>query len=275
LPEPVVVERLLGLDVDGTLVDFDGVLSDAVRQEVRRLGAVPGLHLVFATGRSLTGLLPLVGHLGITDGYAICANGALTVRFSPDGTLGGGPGMPSYDVVEEVTFDAGPVVRLLHEHLPDARFAVEVMGVGYRVSGGFPDGELTGSIEHVGLDDLVRDPVARVVVRSPEHTPERFLELVTEIGLHGVSYAVGWTAWLDLAPEGVTKASGLEQVRRALGVEPADTIAVGDGRNDIEMIRWAAHGAVMAGAPPELLEVADEVLPDVADDGLLTLLGRL
>ncbi len=118
------------------------------------------------------------------------------------------------------------------------------------MSGGFPDGELTGAIEHVGLDDLVRDPVARVVVRSPEHTPERFLELVTEIGLHGVSYAVGWTAWLDLAPEGVTKASGLEQVRRALGVEPADTIAVGDGRNDIEMIRWAAHGAVMAQCAP-------------------------
>ena len=34
------------------------------------------------------------------------------------------------------------------------------------------------------------------------------------MGLHGVSYAVGWSAWLDLAPEGVSKASALEQVRR-------------------------------------------------------------
>jgi hydroxymethylpyrimidine pyrophosphatase-like HAD family hydrolase len=166
-------------------------------------------------------------------------------------------------------------VRLLHEHLPDARFAVEVLGVGYRVHGDFPEGELTGHLEHVPFEQLTRDPVGRVVVRSPEHTPEGFLELVTRIGLHGVSYAVGWTAWLDLAPEGVTKASGLEQVRRVLGVQPADTVAVGDGRNDIEMIQWAAHGAVMGSAPPEVLAVADEVLPDVEHDGLLDLLRRL
>jgi hydroxymethylpyrimidine pyrophosphatase-like HAD family hydrolase len=41
------------------------------------------------------------------------------------------------------------------------------------------------------------------------------------------------------------------------------------------MIEWAAHGAVMASAPPEVLARADEVLPDVGQDGLLQLLGRL
>jgi hydroxymethylpyrimidine pyrophosphatase-like HAD family hydrolase len=273
--QPNAANRLVALDVDGTLVDFDDRMSETVRSEVRRLAQTRGTHVVIATGRSLIGLLPILDRLQLSDGFAICSNGAVTVRLSPDGGSGGGPGIPSYDVVEQVTFDAGPAVRLLAEHLPDARFAVEVLGVGYRVHGSFPEGELTGAIENVSFEELTRDPVGRVVVRSPEHTPEHFLELVSRIGLHGVSYAVGWTAWLDLAPEGVSKASGLEAVRRVLGVQPTETYAVGDGRNDMEMIRWAAHGAVMASAPPEVLALADEVLPDVSQDGLLQLLGRL
>lgn len=272
MPHP---ERLVALDVDGTLVDFDDHLSEAVRTQVRRVAEIPGTHIVIATGRSLIGLLPVLDRLELSDGYAICSNGAVTVRVSPHGRSGGEPGTPSYDIVEQVTFDAGPAVRLLREHLPDARFAVEVLGVGYRVHGSFPDGELNGLIEEVSFEDLTADPVGRVVVRSPSHTPEHFLELVARIGLHGVSYAVGWTAWLDLAPEGVTKASGLESVRRALGVQPDATYAVGDGRNDMEMLQWAAHGAAMASAPPEVLALADEVLPDVTGDGLVHLLRRL
>jgi hydroxymethylpyrimidine pyrophosphatase-like HAD family hydrolase len=272
LPHP---ERLVALDVDGTLVDFDDNLSEAVRTQVRRVAEIPGTHVVIATGRSLIGLLPVLDRLELSDGYAICSNGAVTVRVSPEGRSGGEPGTPSYDIVEQVTFDAGPAVRLLREHLPDARFAVEVLGVGYRVHGSFPDGELNGLIEDVSFEELTADPVGRVVVRSPSHTPEHFLELVARIGLHGVSYAVGWTAWLDLAPEGVTKASGLESVRRALGVQPDATYAVGDGRNDMEMLQWAAHGAAMASAPPEVLALADEVLPDVTGDGLVHLLRRL
>jgi hydroxymethylpyrimidine pyrophosphatase-like HAD family hydrolase len=263
--------RLVALDIDGTLVDLDSRLSAAVRSEVRRVASVDGTSIVVATGRELLGALPLMAELDLPAGYVVCSNGAVTARV----TAADGGGAPSYDVVELVTFDATAAVTLLREHLPEALFAVEVLGVGYRVTGTFPDGELPGELIPVPIEELTAEPVTRVVVRSPRHTPEDFLELTSRIGLHGVSYAVGWTAWLDLAPEGVSKASALEQVRRRLGVEPAATYAVGDGRNDVEMIRWAAHGAVMASAPPEVLALADEVLPDVTHDGLLVLLERL
>lgn len=263
--------RLVALDVDGTLVDLDSRMSAAVRAEVRRVAAVQGTSIIVATGRELVGVLPIMAELGLPAGYVVCSNGAVTARITADHA--GGP--PAYEIVDVVTFDAAPAVTLLREHLPDALFAVEVLGVGYRVTGTFPEGELPGELIPVPIHELTAEPVTRVVVRSPEHTPEDFLDLTARIGLHGVSYAVGWTAWLDLAPEGVTKASALEQVRRRLGVEPAATYAAGDGRNDVEMIQWAAHGAVMASAPPEVLAIADEVLPDVEHDGLLTLLQRL
>jgi hydroxymethylpyrimidine pyrophosphatase-like HAD family hydrolase len=272
LPEPT---RLVALDVDGTLLDVGEVISDGVRREVRRLAEDHRTHIVVATGRELLGVLPVMAQLGLRDAYLVCSNGAVTVRLSPAGAGGRDSGLPPYDVVDMVTFDAGPAVELLRHHLPDAVYAVEVLGVGFRMTGPFPAGELPGEHIIVPFDELTAEPVTRVVVRSPDHTPEHFLELVARIGLHGVNYAVGWTAWLDLAPEGVSKASALEQVRRSLGVQPDRTYAAGDGRNDVEMIQWAAHGAVMGSAPPEVLALADEVLPDVTNDGLVQLLRRL
>ena len=78
---------------------------------------------------------------------------------------------------------------------------------------------------------------------------EEFGRAVEGIGLSGVTYSVGWTAWLDVAAAGVTKASGLEALRTVLKVAPEDTVAVGDGRNDIEMLRWAGRGLSGATGP--------------------------
>jgi hydroxymethylpyrimidine pyrophosphatase-like HAD family hydrolase len=114
-----------------------------------------------------------------------------------------------------------------------------------------------------------------VTFRSPTGTAEDFLALVERIGLHGVNYAVGFTAWLDINPEGVSKASALEQIRRRLGVEPMHTIAVGDQRNDIEMLQWAARGVAMGNAPDEVKAAANEVTLDVDQDGLVPVLNSL
>ena len=85
----------------------------------------------------------------------------------------------------------------------------------------------------------------------------------------------GFTAWLDINPEGVSKASALELVRRKLAIEPSNTVAVGDQRNDLEMLRWAARGVAMGGAPPEVVAAADETTGSVDDDGLADALRPL
>ncbi len=99
------------------------------------------------------------------------------------------------------------------------------------------------------------------------------LELVERIGLHEVTYAVGYTAWLDLAPQGVTKASALEQVRHRLGVAPAATLAIGDGRNDVEMLEWAGCGVAMGQAVPDVQVRADVVTETFEAVGLAAALG--
>ena len=125
------------------------------------------------------------------------------------------------------------------------------------------------------FDELLAHPATRVTLRMPDASPEDFMARVESIGLHEVAYAVGWTAWLDINPEGVSKASALELVRRRLGVEPWATVAVGDQRNDIEMLRWAARGVAMGNAPDEVKAAANEVTASVQADGLVGVLASL
>jgi hydroxymethylpyrimidine pyrophosphatase-like HAD family hydrolase len=152
--------------------------------------------------------------------------------------------------------------------------AVEVVGRGYRVNRAFPEGEITGEIWVESVDDLVKEPVTRVVIRDPAASAEDFMELATSLGLQETSYFVGYTAWLDLAPLGVSKASGLATVAQTLGLSSADVLAIGDGRNDIEMLQWAARGVAMGQAPDDVKAVADAVTGTLADDGVATEIGR-
>lgn len=259
--------HLVALDVDGTTITHEGELRESVRAAVHDVAAA-GHHVVIATGRAILGTLPILDRLGITQGYAVSSNGAQTLRLDPGLSDG-------YEVTHQVTFDPAPVLQLLREHAPTALVAVEEPGVGFKVSGNFPAGELDASERVVPWEELLAHPVTRVTLRQPEASPEEFLELVHRVGLHGVNYAVGWSAWLDINPEGVSKASGLEPLRQLLGVEPAATLAIGDQRNDVEMLRWAGRGVAMGNAPDEVKAVADEVTGTVDDDGLVPVLRSI
>ncbi|NHA68571.1 HAD family hydrolase [Phycicoccus flavus] len=258
---------LVCLDIDGTTVDHDGRLHEPVRTAVQEVMAA-GHHVVLATGRAVVGTLPMLEALGITTGYAVCANGAITVRLDAGADAG-------YELLEAVTFDPAPALRVLRAEFPTALVAVEEVGVGFKVSAPFPDGELDGTPRVVPFEELMAHPVTRLTIRDPESTSEAFVAGTERIGLHGVEYAVGWSAWLDITPEGVSKGAALEHVRRLLDVEPALTVAVGDQRNDLEMLRWAARGVAMGNAPDEVKDVADEVAGHVDEDGLVAVLAAV
>jgi Cof subfamily protein (haloacid dehalogenase superfamily) len=255
------IPGLLALDIDGTLMHADGHVSVEVREAVRR-AADAGVHIVLSTGRATYGAAPVAEVLGLGDGLAVASNGAVTFSYWP------------VEVIGSVTFDARETVKLLLEHVPDARVAVEVVGRGYRVNREFPDGEIRGEIWIEDVEELVAEPVTRVIIRDPSQSAEEFLELAERLGLHGTNYAVGYTAWLDLAPGGVSKASALAEVADRLGVARSAVLAIGDGRNDVEMLRWAGRGVAMGGAPLEVQEAADDVTEDVHRDGVAVELAR-
>ena len=263
----VSVPHLVALDVDGTTINHAGELSPDVREAVHAVVAA-GHHVIVATGRSIVATTTILAELGIVSGYAVCSNGAVTIELDPLEDNG-------FRIIEAVTFDPAPALNLLRHEWPGAVVAVEELGVGFKLSAPFPDGELQGELRVVEWEELVAEPVTRVTFRAPGGTAEDFLALTERIGLHGVNYAVGFSAWLDLNPEGVSKGSALEILRRRLEVEPRHTVAIGDQRNDVEMLHWAARGVAMGNAPDEVKAIADEVTLDVDDDGLVPVLRSL
>ena len=253
--------RLVALDIDGTLVDFDGAARPAVLAAVSAVQQA-GAHVVLSTGRSVYAITPVIEEFGLTAGHAVASNGAVTFTYPPP------------TIRTATTFDPGPAVRAVLDRVPAALVAVEVIGRGFRANGHFPAGEIQGEVWLETVDQLVGEPVTRVVIRDPQSSVEDFVALAADLGLHGTNYFVGYTAWLDLAPEGVSKASGLAGVAAELGVGQGEVLAIGDGRNDLEMLEWAGRGVAMGQAPDVVKASADAVTAPWEEDGVAVELAR-
>src|SRR5699024_5895325 len=175
---------------------------------------------------------------------------------------------------KEITFDPSDVIERVQALAPEALIAVEMVGRGYRLTGHFPSGDLSGEMVVETPEQLAAQPVSRVIIRDPQRSDDEFIALAERLGLHGVSYFIGWSAWLDIAPEGIDKSTGLADVADGLEVAAGDVLAIGDGRNDIEMLTWAGRGVAMGQAPEDVARVADAVTAPFVEDGAALELER-
>ena len=263
-----VGRMLIALDIDGTVLLEDDSFSPGVVDAVRAAQDA-GHEVMLATGRSWDSTRTVMERLGIRPEYAVCSNGAIVMRRV------GGPDATDYERAHVETFDPTEVLTLLGEHLADAHFLVELPD-GQRLFTDYLDDWNLQGANKVSFAELSDQPVCRVVVVAPEKTDQDFLQLVERIGLSQVSYAIGWTAWLDIAPQGVNKSTALELVRAWLDIAPENVLVMGDGRNDIEMMQWAvSHGGraiAMQQGPPEVHEAAGEVGLSVTEGGVAAVL---
>lgn len=252
--------QLVALDIDGTLVDRQGEITAAVKDVVRRAAArVP---VVLATGRSWFETQPVHDQLGLPPGFVVVGNGTVWGSYPP------------YEVRSVRTFDPAPVIHKVVKADPDIRIAVEDVEGGFRLNAHFPEGDLHGRILQQSIEDLAAYPVTRVILRKPDAEENEFIELAAKLGMQGVSYAVGWSAWLDIMPEGVSKASALDEICADLGIHPDDVLTIGDGRNDVEMLTWAGRGVAMGSAPLEVIQAADAKTSGIDQDGAAVELNR-
>ena len=252
--------KLVALDIDGTLVDGDGVLRDDVREAVARIVAA-GVPVVLSTGRGWTSTDIIFEQLQLPPGWAVTANGAMVLTYPP------------VEVVSEIRFDPADSIAKVAQVAPDAIVGVQE-GLVWRVTHPIPDGELHGEVHVESLEELASRPVSRIVIRDPSSSEAVFAQMARTLGLHEVSYFIGWSAWLDIAPKGISKASGLQLVVDALGLTAADVLALGDGNNDIEMLQWAGRGVAIGDAGAGVHAAADHVTGRFEDGGTAAELSR-
>jgi len=261
---------LIALDIDGTVLHEDGHLDPEVIIAVQAARDA-GHEVTLATGRSVSMTIPILERLNIVPPFVVCSNGAITLARD----TGAPSGYRRYHVEH---FDPTPVLTRIKERLPEAHYAVEDETGLYRYTDWFPEGALDAMSEQVTFEELLTTVATRVVVIAPGHEIDDFLRVVESMGLHQVSYTVGWTAWLDIAPEGINKSTALEMVRRELDIPLDRVMVIGDGRNDIEMLQWAAmkgRAVAMGQAPDEVRVHATSITGNFLEHGVATALHEL
>ncbi|MFF2370513.1 HAD family hydrolase [Agromyces sp. NPDC058110] len=266
---PTADPWFVALDVDGTIMHEDETIDPAVASAVAS-ARDRGHEVTIATGRSWAGTLPVLEALGLRPEYVVCANGAVTMQRDDAASDG-------YVRTHVETFDPTTALERIRSFLPEGRFMVELPD-GHRLYTAGMDTWNLDSASQVEFEGLFVPSATRVVVVSPEHETQEFMDLVAGMGLHQVSYAIGWTAWLDIAPDGVSKATALERVRGWQGHDLNRVIAVGDGRNDIEMFTWAGaagRAVAMGQSPDEVKAAATEITGGIDEAGLAEVLDTL
>src|SRR5581483_3523649 len=112
-----------------------------------------GAAVVLCSGRSALGMINAAELLGLPDEgdriWLVVGNGSTVMTWPP------------LEAVHETTFDARAVVSTILEQHPEALVAVQERGIGYRLNGLFPPGELVGEMRVVPLEEILDQPVDR------------------------------------------------------------------------------------------------------------------
>ena len=257
--------RLVATDLDGTVVRPDGTMSERTAAALRAVEDA-GLRLVFVTGRPPRWVGPVAeatGHRGLV----ICANGASVFDLHTE------------RVVEQFPLPAATarrVVERVRRVLPAAGFAVEAVG-GFAHDPRYRPRYDVGDARVAPIEDLLRGPLWKLLVRDESSTGDQMLELVRPLlaGLADVTHSNVNDCLLEVSGHGVSKASTLATLAGRWGIEPAAVVAFGDMPNDVAMLQWAGVGYAVAGAHPEVLAAVEHRTAAVSQDGVAQVLEQL
>jgi Cof subfamily protein (haloacid dehalogenase superfamily) len=261
--------RLLATDIDDTILAPDGSLPEAnhaALQELHRRGVA----VVFSSGRATASLRRVA--VGIIepadDEYLISFNGA---RVSS---------VLSGNILLEHILDA-ETIRDVTAYTRRHRLLVHGYGAEDFHAEHTADHHRARSEEYSGDTAMDWNAVEDMAAALPGGSPKLLVINNDHTALEGHRVALQAIArgrfdvtfskpqYLEIVPPGVSKGTALAALARHLDIPIAETVAVGDSLNDIEMIEAAGLGIAVANARDELKSAADVVLQRSAEEGAI------
>ncbi|MEV5389217.1 HAD family hydrolase [Nocardia farcinica] len=262
---------MVALDIDGTICPPDSyrdpnghrLISEPVRKTVAT-AVGRGVKVVLCTGRTVAATIPFLDELNIGTGRAVCSNGAVIVDAD------------SRQVLNCNQFHLAEPVRILRERIIDAIFVAEVPGVGILATDETSDSDTHfGPVQLVRLDEIADAASTRLAVHWPGRTANELSTVLSDLRIPGVRCWIDPAeTFADLTADDVSKASAAESIRVDFGVAVDNTMAIGDGLNDLELLRWAGLGVAMGQAPLRVQNAADMVCAAFEDDGVASALNE-
>jgi Cof subfamily protein (haloacid dehalogenase superfamily) len=270
-PKPTA-PALIACDVDGTLFDEDETITPRTREAVRAAVAA-GAQFIVATGRPPRWIRPVVDALGFAP-MAVCANGAViydpaTDRVVSARTLVIDTLAELAEIATRAIPGAGLAVERIGERAHDTATPQFVSSPGYEHAWLNPDNT------EVSIADLLSAPAIKLLIRKAgARSADMAAELAKHVGIEGdITYSTN-NGLVEIVPLGISKATGVEEIAKPLGISSGEVVAFGDMPNDMPMLLWAGHGVAMGNAHPDVLAAADEVTAPNSDDGVARVLER-
>ena len=272
--------RLIAFDLDGTVLDDDKSVPE---ENLRALKAAAerGIHIVPATGRIVEGVPEAIRELPFIR-YYIAINGAYV-----------------YDAGEEKVLYRGEVPAELAVRLCEYMDSLPVLYDCYQYNFGWMSRDMFARTEEYfsqepGIYELVKrsresvddlketlrqrgDPVQTLQMYfKPEQMEERLrqIELVPRL-FPGLTASSSLKNNIEINSVTAGKGPALIALARSLGLEQNQTVAFGDGSNDLSMIRAAGLGVAMANAEPAVKAAAGLITGKNTEAGVAQAIWRL
>ena len=274
------MSKIVFLDVDGTLIDYDAKCPESAAQAVE-LARTNGHKVYICTGCSKAEIeqrdLPsLDGMIGANGGYVeddgqVVMHQALTVdqvRHIVDWCNERHLGF-------YLEANSGMYINSWFEEQAPAVMYKYAMGKGADEKAAKEAGQnFVNSM--IRTDDLYRDDVNKVsfILSSyQDHIDSRTEFPDMECNTWGGKDEQALFG--DLGPKGITKKRAIQVLLEHLGASQADTISFGDAKIDLSMFELCAYNVAMGNGGPEIKAAADYITDDVNEDGLFNAFKHL
>ncbi len=248
-------QRAVFLDLDGTIANHNRPPSETVTAAIRRARAA-GHRVFLCTGRAPAYIYDAVREVGF-DGIVAAAGGYIR--------LGG-------EVLYR-RFLSGELLRtVIGAYLENGK-AVLLEGEVNMYAVNTPPyhkkewPSVTGPEDFAAGGRFAGQGVYKFTAYGALGEERRVLEPAMNLICHDT--------YVEALPAGVNKADGMRRVLERIGVPQADSIAVGDSRNDIDMLLYAGTGVAMGGSPAEVVQAADRVTGTLEENGAAAVLEEL
>lgn len=256
--------KLLVLDLDGTLTNKKKEITEHTRQTLIQ-AQEKGLKIVLASGRPTYGVAPLAEKLELQkyEGYILSYNGGEIIDWKTG------------ELMYKNLLDHD-VLPYLYQCAKQNDFAI-VTYDGEYVLTEHPDDEyvqkeailnVMKTKKVANFLDAVKHPIAKCLIVGE---PTRLAVLEKEMYEHlkdrmGVFRSEPY--FLELVPKGIDKAQSLSVLLKEIGITKDEMIAIGDGFNDLSMIKYAGLGIAMKNAQDIVKENADFITLSNEEDGV-------
>ncbi len=263
--------KIVFLDIDGTLTNSDKEITLKTLSSLKRIQE-EGVKLAIASGRPSKGVIPYAEILELEkySGYILPFNGGRVINYG------------SKEVIYENTLSS-EVLKKAYEVSKQYNVDIITYKGDYILSETEDNPYLIieatiNKMDVIKVDNLLEAveemPVKCLLLGDGDYLEKVESEIRDKIGENANVFR-SEPFFLEVVPKGIDKAASISELISKIGIKREETVAFGDGYNDVSMVKYVGLGVAMANGCDAIKEIADVVTADNNSDGIADVINDI